>query len=581
MPFRGESAVRASAEETKPGRLTFRLRILLVLLGVILPMAAILLIVIQRETSVQIQAAILDAVGKSRNNFQELEETWKTELASIARRYSKSTRILGAFDAAVEDRDPAVLAEAVDYETKLSALSGYLLLFFDLEGRVMCTLLDGRVEAVKPADSLPSQDIPQHEESFRYSLWSGQLYAAHIASLNLFSRKIGYMLVGLPLRESVVQRLGERVDGQVCFVVGSRAVVATPGVVRSALLDPMEAVAGQEASRVLTLAGQTWALFSVLLNPREPAEGSMACAIMLDNDLAPFRRIRTILVLTALAAMLAAVLLGFFLSRGLSTPIRKLVKGTAMVAAGDYDFRINITSRDEMGLLGNAFNTMVQGLSLKEKYRDVLNKAVSPEVAAEMLKGDLFLGGENRMVTILFADIRGFTVITEGMDPREVIALLNDYLEGASAAIEAEGGIVDKYAGDEIMAVFGAPLFHSDDACRAVRAALRMQEAIRRLNESRRAAGRPEIAAGIGINTGLAVAGNTGSKTRLNYTVLGESVNLAARLCAIAGPGQILISAATLEAVGPVLDTQPLEPVVLKGWSQPVGMWLVNGLSAS
>jgi class 3 adenylate cyclase len=572
--------VQANAEGTKPGWLTFRLRILLALLGVIVPMVIILLFVIQRETSVQIEAAIHDAVGKSRNNFEELEQTWKTELAFVARHYSRSTRILGAFDAAVEDLDPGVLAEAVDYETKLSALSGYLFLFFDLKGRVMCTLVDGRVEAVLPADSLPVQGIPQHEQSFRYSLWSGQLYAAHIASLNLFSRKIGYMLIGLPLRESVVQRLGERVDGQVCFVVGSNAVVSTPGVVRSALLDPMEAAAGQKGSRVLTLAGQTWALFSELLNPREPGEGSMVCAIALDKNLAPFRRIRTVLVLTALAAMLAAVILGFFLSRGLSTPIRKLVRGTAMVAAGNYDFRINIASRDELGILGNAFNTMVQGLSLKEKYRDVLNKAVSPEVATEMLKGDLFLGGENRMVTILFADIRGFAAITGGMDPREVIALLNDYLEGASAAIEAEGGIVDKYAGDEIMAVFGAPLSHPDDAARAVRAALRMQEATRVLSEARREAGKPEIAVGIGINTGLAVAGNTGSRRRLNYTVLGESVNLAARFCSTAAAGQILISAATLEAAGPVLDTQPLEPVVLKGWSKPVDVWLVKGLRA-
>jgi len=223
----------------------------------------------------------------------------------------------------------------------------------------------------------------------------------------------------------------------------------------------------------------------------------------------------------------------------------------------------------------------VRGLFLKEKYRSVLDKAVSPEIAAEMLKGDLFPGGENRMVTVLFADIRGFTTITKGMDPRDVITMLNDYLEGASAAIETEGGVVDKYAGDQIMAIFGAPVSHSDDAPRAVRAALRMQETIRSLSESRRAAGKPEITMGIGINTGLAVAGNMGSRTRLNYTVLGESVNLAARLCSMAAAGQILISAATLEAVGPVLDAQALDPVTFRGWSDPVGVWLVKGLRES
>ena len=573
--------MQEGAEELKSGPLTFRLRILLALLGVIIPMAGILLFVLQRETSVQIEAAIHDAVGNSRNNLYELEQTWKTDLVSISRRYARSTRILGAFDAAVEDGDPAVLAEAADYETKLTGLSGHLFLFFDLEGQVLCALTDGHVRVPEKKSAMPARSIPRFEESFGYSLWDGQLYAAHTAALNLFSRKIGYMLVGFPVRANVVEHLGRRVDGQVCFVVGPSAVVATPGIAQSGLLGPMQAAAGLKGSRVLTLSGKTWALFSELLNPQEPGEGSMVCAIALDDALAPFRRIRTTLILTALVSVAAAVIMGFFLSKGLSTPILELVRGTTKVARGDYDFRINITSRDELGILGNAFNTMVRGLFLKEKYRDVLNKAVSPEIAAEMLKGDLFLGGENRKVTILFADIRGFTAITEGMDPREVITILNDYLEGISAAIEAEGGVVDKYAGDEIMAIFGAPVSHPDDAPRAVRAALRMQEAIRALSESRRAAGKPEVAMGIGVNTGLAVAGNMGSRTRLNYTVLGESVNLAARLCSIAAAGQIVISTATLEAAGPILDAEALEPVTLRGWSNPVTAWLVRGLKTS
>jgi adenylate cyclase len=184
------------------------------------------------------------------------------------------------------------------------------------------------------------------------------------------------------------------------------------------------------------------------------------------------------------------------------------------------------------------------------------------------------------VVTVLFADIRGFSAMTEGMDPREIITLLNDYLEGASAAIETEGGVVDKYVGDEIMALFGAPVSYSDDALRGVRAALRIQETISRINQSRRAAGKPEIGIGIGVNTGLAVAGNVGSNTRLNYTVLGEPVNLAARLRSIARAGQILISASTLEAVGPVVNTTALDPVKLKGLSGNVGVWLVKGLKA-
>ena len=265
--------MQEDAEALKPSPLTFRLRILLALMGIIVPMVGILLFVLERETSVQIEAEIHDAVGNSRSNLHELEQTWKAELAAISGRYAGSTRIfLGAFDAAVEDGQPAVLAEAADYETKLAGSSGRLFLFFDLEGRLLCALTDGHVRVREEGSPGPLLSIPRHEESFGYSLWDGQLVRGpNTSALNLFSRKIGYLLVGFPLREDIVQHLGKRVDGQVCFVVGSSAVVATLGVAHSALLRPMEAAAGMKASRVLTLSGRTWALFSELLNPRSRA----------------------------------------------------------------------------------------------------------------------------------------------------------------------------------------------------------------------------------------------------------------------------------------------------------------------
>ena len=570
-----------NAERPKSGRLTFRLKILVALMGVVLLMAGILLLVLERETSIQIETAIRGAVGKSRDNYQEMEGTWKAELASVFRRFADSPRILSAFDAALDEGDPGVLAGAAEYETKLAAISGYLILFIDSEGRVVCTLLEGQRQGGTVENPRPDMNALQSADPFGYILFRGQMYVTHTESLSFFAHKLGFMLVGFPLREKVVQSLGEWVEGQVCFVVGSTAVIFTPGIAQSALLKQMEAAAVQRESRILVFSGQTWALFSEFLNPRRPGEGSKVYAIPLDKTLAPFKRFRMTLILAALATLVSAVALGFFLSRGLSAPILELVKGTDQVARGNYDFQVHITSKDELGILGNAFNTMVHGLFLKEKYRDVLDKVVSPEIAQEMLKGDLFLGGEDRVVTVLFADIRGFSSMTEGMDPREIITILNEYLEGASAEIENEAGVVDKYIGDEIMAIFGAPVSHPDDAQRAIRAALRMLDTLRMRNASRQAAGRPEIAIGIGISTGLVVAGNMGSRSRLNYTVLGEPVNLAARLCSMAGAGQILISSATLEAAGPGLDCQALGPVILKGISDPVGIWLVKGWQAS
>ena len=138
-------------------------------------------------------------------------------------------------------------------------------------------------------------------------------------------------------------------------------------------------------------------------------------------------------------------------------------------------FLVNVKSRDELGKLAGSFNHMVHDLSLKERYRSLLDKVVSADIAEEMLKGDIVLGGENRRVTTLFADIRGFTPLTEGMEPQEVILMLNEYMDRAASAVEEHGGVVDKYVGDEIMAIFGAPVSQEEDALNAVRAALELE----------------------------------------------------------------------------------------------------------
>ena len=132
---------------------------------------------------------------------------------------------------------------------------------------------------------------------------------------------------------------------------------------------------------------------------------------------------------------------------------------------------MEVPNRDELGTLAGAFNQMTEGLLLKERYRSLLDKVVSPDVAAELLKGELRLGGETRQVTTLFADVRGFTRLTEHLAPEQVIGMLNEWLELAATVIAEEGGIVDKYVGDSVMAVFGAPMADQSHALRAVRAA--------------------------------------------------------------------------------------------------------------
>jgi adenylate cyclase len=185
------------------------------------------------------------------------------------------------------------------------------------------------------------------------------------------------------------------------------------------------------------------------------------------------------------------------------------------------------------------------------------------------------LGGEKRLVTVLFTDIRGFTSLAEGMRPDDMAALLTDYRTEMVDIVFRHGGTLDKFIGDAVMAQWGAPLEGPDDPDRAVRAAIEMVAALDRLNERFRADGRPEVQVGIGLNYGEAFAGYVGSESRLEFTVIGDTVNTASRLSSAAGPREILIS----EAVRRVLASPPTlaecPPLELKGKSQPVPVYRV------
>ena len=178
---------------------------------------------------------------------------------------------------------------------------------------------------------------------------------------------------------------------------------------------------------------------------------------------------------------------------------------------------------------------------------------------------------------MLFSDIRGFSRLTSTTSPQETIALLNACMTKISRVIEGEGGVIDKYVGDEVMAIFGAPTSHTDDALRAVSTGMLMIETLKVWNQQRLVAKEPMIKMGIGIHTGMVVAGNMGSEDRLNYTVLGANVNLARRLCEVAQPSQLLISAATLAEpqIANSFYVKPLKPLFVKGFDEAIEIYEV------
>ena len=220
---------------------------------------------------------------------------------------------------------------------------------------------------------------------------------------------------------------------------------------------------------------------------------------------------------------------------------------------------------------------MIDALKEREKIRGVLNKVISKEIAEEILKKNIELGGEERNATVLFCDIRGFTKLVENVQPKLLITNLNDFFTEICKIIDEQKGVVDKFVGDEVMALYGVPVPLDNDAKRAVISAVKMMQGLTTTNIHRASKKLPPLQVGIGIHSGLVVAGNVGSENRLSYTVLGANVNLAARLCGAAAPDQILITEATLKGLGEhSFKVQEVSHITLKGISNPVKLFEVQ-----
>ena len=236
------------------------------------------------------------------------------------------------------------------------------------------------------------------------------------------------------------------------------------------------------------------------------------------------------------------MLISFIITNGLSrlilNPLKNLTEASKRIQNGDYKSRVGIVTSDELGDLADSFNDMADSLAEKEFMRDTFGKVVDPEVRDYLMgagKASLgeALGGETREVTVLFCDIRNFTAMSEKMAAGDVVSLLNRYFTALGQCITNHHGIINKYIGDAIMAIFGAPVSSQNSARDAFEAALEMRRALEVVNEEFLKDGLPQLRFGIGIHTGLVFAGTIGAENRMEYTVIGDTVNTASRLEAL------------------------------------------------
>jgi len=287
-------------------------------------------------------------------------------------------------------------------------------------------------------------------------------------------------------------------------------------------------------------------------------------------------------LMLSLLVLLIGVLLAFGVSRRIARPIRRLAHNAHRVREGDLDVTFDEGEfSDEIGELQSAMAEMVNGLRDRDIIRDALGRYVNPELASRFIEDpeSLALGGKLTTATLLMSDLRGYTTLSERLSPGEMVGLLNRYLGAMTEVIHTFGGTIIEFIGDAIFVVFGAPFSTGNDAERAVRCSIAMQQAMGEFNDVSAAEGSPQLQMGIGLNSGEVIAGNIGSERAAKYGVIGAAVNLTARIEGLTTGGQILFSEGTRSVLDDDVDCVGPRLVRVKGVSHPLAIFELKGMA--
>jgi adenylate cyclase len=543
---------------------------LVLVIGLVLVTQAVAFLLVSVATTRNATRQIAASLDAGAGVFRRLIDERSAGLVGNARLLSGDF----AFKQAFASDDHGTILSAM--ENHLQRIEADTMILVDPDGRVIASTVSvGPQGSRAPWDGLLARaSADDYGEGSGIVEIGGVLQQVTVVPL-FTPEPSAWILFGFAIDDAFARALGKisevsvlsrRSDGS-WDAVASTMAPAT----RDALVKALGHAPAGTGVRTESLAGEDYVLLPATLDPRAEMDAVAVLARSLHAELGPYRRLMASLAALLGAGVAVAVVAAVLIARSVTGPVLELARGVRRIAGGDYAGRMDIPGRDEISELSQSFNQMAGGLEDRERVRALLGRVVSPAIAEELLRRPIQLGGEEREVTVLFVDIRGFTARCEGTSPAEVLALLNRYLTRVTEAIEAEGGVVDKYIGDAVMALYGAPLANPDHAARAVRGALGILSAVALLNTELAAESEAPLAVGVGINTAAVVAGNMGSASRMNYTVIGDGVNIASRvegLCPFYGAG-ILVSDATRVA-SPGMPFREIDRVRVKGRIEPV-----------
>ena len=569
---------------------SFRTRLLVFLLALMLPVLLGIYGFVNRENNAYTADTIDSYLELGADVFDFTREEHKNTLLTIT---STMTRDWG-FRNAFGTGDPFTIIDAADNILMRSLGAADMMLIASMEGEV---IIDTRMQGFEELEGewrVLMDSAAASDDGIGDAIINVLGVPYQITVIPLFlPTPVAWIFGGFPLDNQFAATVKQSIVSDVSIVEyvhdGAPGNAAQVSVISSTLNSDDQ----QRLTNQLQLSGMTYtdtqriALtdgeYGTLMRPLygQPGDSLQIVAVIQKSynenieNVQAFQNVLLQFYIAVIAVSLIAVVL---LARSVTRPILDLALRVRRIEAGDYGQAVQVSGEDEIGQLAGSVNNMARGLAEKEKVRDLLGKVVSHEIAEELLSKTIALGGEERIVTVLFSDIKGFTSLCENMAPEAVLTLLNRYLSEITEVIEANRGVVDKYTGDSVMALFGAPLNRPNDAQNAIATVLSIQSTIATLNATNRATGMLEIGAGIGVHTGLVVAGNLGSQNRLNYTVIGDSVNLSARLEGLTRKYHVpnIVSDAT-RADAPGFVYRELDLVRVAGKKEPVRIFEVVG----
>jgi adenylate cyclase len=536
---------------------------------------------------------IVSAILRSRESEADLLEQVERRVNGAARRFGleldesqENARLALSladhgtrFQKAVAARDAAGAARLVD--TLAQVYKHRVVLAADRQGVILA-----RGNAEGAPDSLGPASSPDFARLLAGEPLAGLVetraggergYALVTAQpVRLDGAQVGAIALLTPIRAAYLEFLEPKLNADLSLRVNGKLVATCPD-------HPMPELNARTETVVFKEVGdKVFALKN--FRPQQLQRPGLDVEITASRDVTELRAEERRDLYVHVGALGALSLLVLVLALRFASRIGRAVEAISRAArdvkAGKYVTVPVAPTRDELEHLAVDFNAMVQGLEERDRLRETFGRYVTRQVADHLMKGNQSLGGELVPVTVLFSDIRSFTSISETMAPKELLDFLNEYFSAMVESVMRNHGVVDKFIGDAIMAVFGAPRPHPDDPLRAVKAALDMRARLTEINATFKARGLPEIRTGIGLHSGEVIAGNMGHVERMEYTVIGDAVNLASRLEGLTKDLRcdVILSQDLLDQVAAHVETEPLRKVKVKGRDQEVMVHRLIGL---